>query len=222
MTLPVLIGIGLVLNAAAALVVLRRGSLDPGGAAASVIVGTLIIVCGGPLFWFVLMAFFVSSTAMGYVGRDKKEPLKKIHQKGGRRDMFQVLANGGVGALCALSYKLTGNPAWAIGFAVSFASSNSDTWASELGVLSRRRAGLPCHLSARHAGSLRRSEHPGKCDGRRRCAFHCSFVCAGKLLPGSRAKRVPSDHGLCGCGRVRRVTFGQLPGGDGSGSICNA
>ncbi|MGA2377724.1 MAG: DUF92 domain-containing protein [Spirochaetia bacterium] len=138
MTLPVLIGIGLVLNAAAALVVLWRGSLDPGGAAAGVIVGTLIFVCGGPLFWFVLMAFFVSSTALGYMGRNKKEPLKKIHQKRGRRDMFQVLANGGVGALCALFYKLTGNPAWAIGFAVSFASSNSDTWASELGVLSRR------------------------------------------------------------------------------------
>ncbi len=138
MSLPVLIGIGLVLNAAAALIVLWRGSLDPGGAGAGVILGTVIFVCGGPLFWIVLMAFFISSTALGSVGRSEKESLKKTHQKGGRRDMLQVLANGGVGGLCALFYKLTGNPAWAIGFAVSFASSNSDTWASELGVLSRR------------------------------------------------------------------------------------
>jgi uncharacterized protein (TIGR00297 family) len=137
-TLALLIGVGLILNTGAALVVLWRGSLDPGGAVAGVIVGTMVFTCGGPLFWIVLMAFFVSSTALGYVGQDEKKPLKKIHQKGNRRDMFQVLANGGVGALCALLYKLTGNPAWAVGFAVSFASSNADTWASELGVLSRR------------------------------------------------------------------------------------
>jgi uncharacterized protein (TIGR00297 family) len=136
-TLPVLVAVGLILNAVAAAIVLWRGSVDPGGAAAGVIVGTLIFVCGGPLFWFVLMAFFISSTALGSVGRNEKEALKKIHQKGGRRDMFQVLANGGIGAFCALLYRLSGNPAWAIGFAVSFASSNADTWASELGVLSR-------------------------------------------------------------------------------------
>jgi uncharacterized protein (TIGR00297 family) len=136
-SLPVLIVLGLALNAAAALLVLWRGSLDPGGAAAGVVVGTVIFACGGPLFWLVLMVFFVSSTALGYVGARQKESLKKIHQKGGRRDAYQVLANGGVGAFCALLYKLTGNPAWAVGFAVSFASSNADTWASELGVLSR-------------------------------------------------------------------------------------
>ena len=137
MSLPVLVAIGLVLNAAAALVVLWRGSLDPGGAASGVVVGTVIFACGGFLFWLVLMVFFISSTALSYAGRRQKESLEKIHQKGGRRDMWQVLANGGVGAACALLYRLTGNPAWAVGFAVSFASSNADTWASELGVLSR-------------------------------------------------------------------------------------
>jgi uncharacterized membrane protein len=106
---PVLLAVGFALNAAAALVVLWRGSLDPGGAAAGVAVGTVIFACGGFLFWVILMAFFISSTALGYVGRRQKESLKKIHQKGGRRDMWQVLANGGVGALCALLYKLTGD-----------------------------------------------------------------------------------------------------------------
>jgi uncharacterized protein (TIGR00297 family) len=136
-SVPVLIAAGFALNLAASLVVFWRGSLDAGGAAVGVVVGTVIFACGGPFFWMVMMVFFVTSTAFGYLGRRRKEALKKIHQKGGRRDMFQVLANGGAGAACALLYRLTGSPAWAVGFAVSFASSNADTWASEVGVLSR-------------------------------------------------------------------------------------
>jgi len=83
------------------------------------------------------MAFFISSTALGRVRRTQKELLSAIHQKGGRRDLFQVLANGGMGMLTAVLFRLTNDPAWAAGFAVSFASSNSDTWGGELGVLSR-------------------------------------------------------------------------------------
>jgi uncharacterized protein (TIGR00297 family) len=132
-----LLAIGFLLNAGASALVFWRGSLDAGGAAVGTVVGTLIFACGGPLFWIILMAFFISSTGLGYVGRSVKTGLKEIHQKGGRRDMVQVLANGGMGMLAAVLFRLTGDPAWAAGFAVSFASSNADTWAGEIGVLSR-------------------------------------------------------------------------------------
>jgi uncharacterized protein (TIGR00297 family) len=132
------IAFGLILNTGASLAALWRGSVDRGGALAGALVGTVIFAAGGPLFWLILMVFFVTSTLTGMVRRSEKEWLSAIHQKGGRRDVVQVLANGGVGALMALLYRLTGDPAWAAGFAVSFASSNADTWASELGVLSRR------------------------------------------------------------------------------------
>jgi uncharacterized protein (TIGR00297 family) len=137
MSLLLLLAVGLVLNAAASVLALWRGSVDPGGAMVGMALGTIIFAVGSPFFWLILMAFFVSSTGLGWVRSVEKEALKSMHQKGSRRDLFQVLANGGMGTLMALLFGLTRDPAWAAGFAVSFASSNADTWASELGVLSR-------------------------------------------------------------------------------------
>ena len=129
---------GVVLNSLAAVLVWWRGSVTGGGAAAGVVVGSVIFGFGGPLFWVVLMCFFISSTALSRAGGERKAPLARIHEKGNRRDAVQVLANGGVGAVCALVFGITRQPAWALGFAVSLASSNADTWASEIGELSRR------------------------------------------------------------------------------------
>lgn len=137
MSLVLLVAIGLVLNGTASVLALWRRSVDAGGAVAGAVVGTAIFAAGGPLFWVILMSFFLSSTALGSIRRNDKRWLDAIHQKGDRRDFVQVLANGGIGMAAAVLFRITGNPAWAAGFAVSFASSNADTWSSEIGVLSR-------------------------------------------------------------------------------------
>jgi uncharacterized protein (TIGR00297 family) len=136
-SLAVLLAAGVLLNGIASVVAFRRGSLNAGGALAGAAVGAVIFGFGGPLWWIVLMVFFVTATAAGRVRHGEKEWLSSIHQKGERRDLFQVLANGGLGAVTAVLYRATGNPSWAAAFAVSFAASNADTWASEIGILSR-------------------------------------------------------------------------------------
>ncbi len=138
MTLASLLAAGALLNGVAAALAFRRGSLDPGGAVAGVVVGTLIFVLGNPLLWLVMAIFFVTSTVAGTIRRRDKQWLASIHQKGERRDLFQVLANGGPGALAVVIWRVTGEPGWVAAFAASFAASNADTWASEIGVLSRR------------------------------------------------------------------------------------
>jgi uncharacterized protein (TIGR00297 family) len=58
--------------------------------------------------------------------------------KGGPRDLWQALANGGLAALIALAYGLTGEIHLPLLFAFTgaMAEANADTWATELGVLS--------------------------------------------------------------------------------------
>jgi uncharacterized protein (TIGR00297 family) len=135
---PLLLAAGLLLNAAAAAAAFWRRTLTPGGAAAAVVVGTLIFCFGGPFFWLVLGAFFLSSTLLGRLGSAEKERLAAVQEKGIRRDSLQVIANGGVAAAMAILSRLTGEPEFAVAFAAALASSNADTWGSEVGILSRR------------------------------------------------------------------------------------
>jgi uncharacterized protein (TIGR00297 family) len=67
-----------------------------------------------------------------------KEQLAEKFAKGSRRDLGQVLANGGVGALIALFYPLHPSLTLLFAFSGAMAAVNADTWATELGVLARR------------------------------------------------------------------------------------
>jgi uncharacterized protein (TIGR00297 family) len=121
----------------AALAYYRR-QLTAGGALAAVLIGTLVFGCGGWRWGVLLVIFFVTSSALSRFRAPEKQSGVDRGAKGGRRDAAQVLANGGVVAILALLAVLSPADAWfpmAIG---SLAAVTADTWATELGGLSRR------------------------------------------------------------------------------------
>lgn len=117
----------------------RLRSLTISGAIFTVVTGTVIGFGFGWIGLYLLGVFFsTSSLASKYRSRDKVA-VDEIVEKSGPRDYMQVLANGGIGIITAIGMMLTGDDTWLYAYIVSIAAATSDTWASEFGVLAKRR-----------------------------------------------------------------------------------
>jgi uncharacterized protein (TIGR00297 family) len=128
-------------------------SLSISGAMATVLVGTIV---GKAFSWkgmMLLGVFFVSSSFWSKIGKKRKQKLAEKVEKGERRDYIQVLANGGVAAL--ISFLAISNPSslWLDLFIISIAAANADTWASEIGSLSRQTPRLLTNFKQVEAGT---------------------------------------------------------------------
>ncbi len=126
--------IGIAFAGAVALAAWRLHALGASGAIAAWIVGACIFGAGSWQYAAVLFAFFIPSTLLSRLGRARKRNLVDIG-KAGARDAWQVLANGGIAALCALIAATTHNAPLAAAFAGAFAAASSDTWGTEIGTL---------------------------------------------------------------------------------------
>ncbi|NTU78747.1 MAG: DUF92 domain-containing protein [Chloroflexales bacterium] len=132
------IGLGLALSTAIGGLAFWRRSLSPSGWLGAVIVGTITFGFGGWSWGLTLIAFFITSSVLSHYKESLKErKAAEKFSKGGRRDLWQALANGGIGAIYALLYAMAGRPvALLAAFAGLMAAVTADTWATELGVLS--------------------------------------------------------------------------------------
>lgn len=129
---------GALLSLMIAVVAHRRQALDGGGAMAATVVGTLVFGLGGWSWAVVLVLFFVTSSALSRWCQAAKDTTRQRGAKGGRRDGRQVAANGGIAAALALLSAMAPSAAWYPMFFGSVAAVTADTWATEIGCLSRR------------------------------------------------------------------------------------
>lgn len=127
---------GFALSLAVAIAGWLRGSLTGSGVIGAVLVGTVIFAFGGLPWAAVVVAFFALSSALSKIGESRKTQLNAVVEKGSRRDLGQVLANGGVAALLALMAGRFSPAAVFPAFLGAMAAATADTWSTEIGVLS--------------------------------------------------------------------------------------
>jgi uncharacterized protein (TIGR00297 family) len=111
----------------AAALIVRRRWLTPEALPAAILLAAILFQAGS-WRWLLIMAIFF---AIGSIS-SKLEPVTGDVIG---RNARQVLANGGVGAICALGYFIFPDVSWIIAFLSSVAISLSDTLSSDLGIL---------------------------------------------------------------------------------------
>ncbi len=130
---------GLALSALIGLVAYRKQALSGSGVIGAIGTGSCIFGFGGWVWGLTLVAFFIYGTLLSrFKERQKEKVAAEKFEKGSRRDLGQALANGGAGAILAALFFFSPDSGWLFaGFIGAIATVNADTWATELGVLSR-------------------------------------------------------------------------------------
>lgn len=126
---------GVVLAASVARLAAHRGHLAPSGERAAIGVGTCAVAAGWA-WGALLIAYFLSSSALTALGRSRKitrtsETVAPAH----RRTARPVMANGGLFAACALLGTFGDAPMLRVAAVGALAAAAADTWATEIGTL---------------------------------------------------------------------------------------
>lgn len=135
----------------------RVGALDVSGAMAGSVLAWMLVALGGVAWAAPALAFFVLSSGLSRVGESRKTSSRTLEAKGSRRDMGQVLANGGVG-MVVFAATVFWDVEWLyLAFVGAFAAAAADTWGTELGTAvggATRRLGIGRRVQPGESGGM--------------------------------------------------------------------
>lgn len=121
----------------------KKGWLTLDGVITFIIVTSLIFGFGGLLWFLAGLPVLITGSLLSDFRAKEKAFLREIFQKGTPRDAGQVFANGGVAAIIAIgSYFVPHKNLFFLAYLASLAVANADTWATEIGVLSKTKPRL--------------------------------------------------------------------------------
>lgn len=121
--------IGLLLSIVIAFMAYRKKSLDTSGFISATVVGTLLYVFGTYILFSLLIFFFISSSIFTKIKTNVED------KKG--RSAVQVLANSLMALIFSITFYITSRYEFLYIGGIAIAASTSDTWASEIGKLSK-------------------------------------------------------------------------------------
>jgi len=123
------------------IVAVLTDQLNIGGSIAAFFLGVMIILAFGFGGLGVYLFFIIGAAILSKLNKNNEIYIeaRTIQEKSGKRDFAQVFANGGIGFILAALYLFFPHPIIIIMFGASVAEAVSDTFAGEVGMLTKSR-----------------------------------------------------------------------------------
>jgi uncharacterized protein (TIGR00297 family) len=172
------------------------GAVNRSGAVSGAMVSFLLCAGGGFAALTALIAVFVLAWLTTKIGYQRKARIGAAEKIEGR-DAFQILANLGVAAGCAILYAFEGNAIFLLAVAASLSEAAADTVSSEIGQLSNEKARLVTTWKAVPAGTDGAVTMLGTASGLAAASVVSMVSIAGGMVPWHQVG-IPILAAFCG------------------------